>query len=195
MSYDNLSSVSQNVLKCYQQFTIFTFAIPELLDLIWRKNRMFTLCCMITWVVFLRMFWNFISTLPVKRGGSLSFLVGTISNVLVMEIGWTDVGSGGYILVSCAHSNTSLKTGLFPSIMHVNAHLYIPVNNLLYICYLYCSVSCAKCCLNLWIVHPPLPHRFSLTFIWIPDMWVKRVEHTIILNLTIMKSDICFSSF
>jgi hypothetical protein len=43
----------------------------------------------------------------VKRGGSLSFLVGTISNVLVMEIGWTDVGSGGYILVSCAHSNTS----------------------------------------------------------------------------------------
>jgi hypothetical protein len=34
-------------------------------------------------------------------------LVGTISNVLVMEIGWTDVESGGYILVSCAHSNTS----------------------------------------------------------------------------------------
>jgi hypothetical protein len=43
-----------------------------------------------------------------QRGGSLSFLVGTISNVLVMEIGWTDVGSGRYILVSCAHSNTSL---------------------------------------------------------------------------------------
>ena len=63
MSYDNLSSVSQNVLK-------------------------------------------FISSLPVKRGGSLSFLVRTISNVLVMEIGWTDVGSGGYILVS-THSNTS----------------------------------------------------------------------------------------
>jgi hypothetical protein len=37
----------------------------------------------------------------VKRGGSLSFLVGTFSNVLVMEIGWTDVGSGWYILVSC----------------------------------------------------------------------------------------------
>ena len=43
-----------------------------------------------------------------KRGGSLSFLVGTIRDVLVMEIGWTDVESGGYILVSCAHSNTSL---------------------------------------------------------------------------------------
>ena len=35
-----------------------------------------------------------------KRGGSLSFLVGTISNVLAMKIGWTDVGNGGYILVS-----------------------------------------------------------------------------------------------
>jgi hypothetical protein len=45
MSYDNLSSVSQNVLKFYQQLTskerripfiltIFTFAVPELLDLI-----------------------------------------------------------------------------------------------------------------------------------------------------------------
>ena len=42
-----------------------------------------------------------------NRGGSLSFLVGTIGDVLVMEIGWTDVGSGGYILLSCAHSNTS----------------------------------------------------------------------------------------
>ena len=36
-----------------------------------------------------------------KRGGSLSFLIGTIRNVLVMEIGWTDVGSGG------THSNAS----------------------------------------------------------------------------------------
>ena len=35
-----------------------------------------------------------------KRGGSLSFLIGTISNVLAMKIGWTDVGSGGYIFVS-----------------------------------------------------------------------------------------------
>ena len=32
-----------------------------------------------------------------NRGGSLSFLVGTISNVLVNEIGWTDVGSGVYL--------------------------------------------------------------------------------------------------
>ena len=36
-----------------------------------------------------------------KRGGSLSFLVGTISNVLVMEIGWTDVRSARYILGTC----------------------------------------------------------------------------------------------
>jgi hypothetical protein len=27
-----------------------------------------------------------------------------------MEIGWTDVGSRGYILVSCAHSNTSYRS-------------------------------------------------------------------------------------
>ena len=47
-----------------------------------------------------------------NRGGSLSFLVGTISNVLVMEIVWTDAGSGGYILVSCAHSNTSLVSAV-----------------------------------------------------------------------------------
>ena len=42
-----------------------------------------------------------------NRGGSLSFLFGTISNVLVMVIGWTDVGSGEYILVICAQSNAS----------------------------------------------------------------------------------------
>jgi hypothetical protein len=35
-----------------------------------------------------------------NRGGFLSFLVGTINNVLVMEIGWTDVRNGGNILVS-----------------------------------------------------------------------------------------------
>jgi hypothetical protein len=50
MSYVNLSSVSQNVLKFYQQLT---------------------------------------------GEETLLFLVRTISNVLVMEIGWTDVGSRG----------------------------------------------------------------------------------------------------
>jgi hypothetical protein len=111
MSYDNLSSVSQNVLKFYQQLTgekrripfifdDFHFCHSRVIGLDMTENRMFTLYRMITWVVFLRMFWNFISSLPVNRGGSLSFLVGIISNVLVMEIGWTDVGSGGYILVS-----------------------------------------------------------------------------------------------
>jgi uncharacterized membrane protein (GlpM family) len=172
MSYDNLSSVSQNVLKFYHQLTSEETRIPFIFDdfhfcrsrviglditenriftlcrmitwvvflrMFWNfisslpvkrlgslsffddfhfcrsrvigldmtENRIFTRCRMITWVVFLRMFWNFISSLPMKRGESLSFLVGTISNILVMEIGWTDVGSGGYILVSCAHSNTS----------------------------------------------------------------------------------------
>jgi hypothetical protein len=121
MSYDNLSNVSQNVLKFYQQLTgeerripfifdDFHFCCSRVVGLDMTENRIFTLCRMIhfvTWVVFLRMFWNFISSLPVKRGGSLSFFVGTISNVLVMEIGWTDVGSGGYILVSCAHIDAS----------------------------------------------------------------------------------------
>jgi hypothetical protein len=120
MSYDNLSSVSQNVLRFYQQLTgeerrvpfifdDFHFCRSRVIELDMTENRIFTRCRMITWVVFLRMFWNFISSLPMKRGGSLSFLVGTISNILVMEIGWTDVGSGGYILVRCAHSNTSFK--------------------------------------------------------------------------------------
>ena len=87
------------------------------------ENRIFTLCRMITWVVFLRMFWNLISSLAVKRGGSLSFLVRTISNVLVMEIGWTDVGSGGYILVSCAHSITSFKFLLQCISYYINLYL------------------------------------------------------------------------
>jgi hypothetical protein len=41
-------------------------------------NMIFTLCRMITWVVFLRMFWNFFSSLPVKREGSLK--VKTVKN-------------------------------------------------------------------------------------------------------------------
>ena len=111
MSYDNLSSVSQNVLKFYQQLTgeerriplifdDFHFCRSRIIGLDMTENKMFTLCRMITWVVFLRMFWNFISSLPVKRGGSLLFLVGTISNVLAMEIGWTDVGSGGWAVLT-----------------------------------------------------------------------------------------------
>ena len=123
MSDDNLRSVSQNVLKFYQQLTgeerriliifdDFHSCSSRVIGLDMTENRIFTLCRLITWVVFLRVFWNFISSLPVKRGGSLLFLVRTISNVLVMEIGWTDVGSGGYILVSCAHSNTSFYLDL-----------------------------------------------------------------------------------
>ena len=57
-----------------------------------------------------------------KRGGSLSFLVGTIRNVFVMEIGWTDVGSEGYILVSYAYSNSSFYlVHLTQRIMMLNA--------------------------------------------------------------------------
>ena len=107
MFWNFISSLPVKRGRSLSFLTIFTFAVPEFIGLDMTENRIFTLCRMITWVLFLRMFWNFISSLPVKRGGSLSFLVGTISNVLVMEIGWTDMGSGGYILVSCAHSNTS----------------------------------------------------------------------------------------
>jgi hypothetical protein len=42
------------------------------------------------------------------------------SRELWLEIGWTDVGSEGYILVSCAHSNTSyfcIVFSLFKSIV------------------------------------------------------------------------------
>jgi hypothetical protein len=115
MSYGNLSSVSQNVLKFYQQLTGEERRLPFIFDdfhlccsrvigLDMTENRNFTLCRMITWVVFLRMFWNFISSLPLKKGGSLSIFVGTISYIMVMEIGWTDVVSGGYVF--CLHSMT-----------------------------------------------------------------------------------------
>jgi hypothetical protein len=65
MSYDNLSSVSQNVLKFYQQLTgeerripfifdDFHFCRSRVIGLDMTENRIFTLCRMITWVVFLR---------------------------------------------------------------------------------------------------------------------------------------------
>jgi hypothetical protein len=40
-----------------------------------------------------------------------------------MEIGWTDVGSGGYILVSCAHSNTSLNSTPSALVSFINKNL------------------------------------------------------------------------
>jgi hypothetical protein len=67
MSYDNLSSVSQNVLKFKQQLTGEERSIPLIFDdfhfcrssvigLDMMENKIFTLCRMITRVVFLRMF-------------------------------------------------------------------------------------------------------------------------------------------
>ena len=67
MSYDNLSSVFQNVLKFYQQLAGEERRIPSIFDdfhlchsrvieLDMTENRIFTLCRMITWVVFHRMF-------------------------------------------------------------------------------------------------------------------------------------------
>jgi hypothetical protein len=59
MLYDNLSSVSQNVLKFCQQLTgeerrirfifdDFHFCCSRVIGLGMTENRMFTLCCMIT---------------------------------------------------------------------------------------------------------------------------------------------------
>jgi hypothetical protein len=67
MSYDNMSSVSQNVLKFDQQLTSeerripfifddFHFCCSRVIGLDMMENRIFTLCRMITRVVFLRMF-------------------------------------------------------------------------------------------------------------------------------------------
>ena len=100
MFWNLISSLSVKRGASLFIFDDFHYCRSRVIGLDMTENRMFTLCPMITCVMFLRMFWNFISSLLVNRGGSLSFLVGTISNVLVIEIGWTDVGSGGYILVS-----------------------------------------------------------------------------------------------
>ena len=74
--------------------TIFTFAVPELLDLIWRKIG-FLPCRMITWVVFLRMFWN----LPVKRGESISFLkIFTFADPESLDLIWRKIGFLPYVV-------------------------------------------------------------------------------------------------
>ena len=110
MSYDNLSSVFQNVLKFYQQLTGEERRIPFIFDdfhfcrsrvvgLDMTENRIFTLCRMITWVVFLRMFWNFISSLPVKRAGSLSFLtIFTFAIPELLDLIWQKVGFLPYVI-------------------------------------------------------------------------------------------------
>ena len=110
MSYDNLSSVSQNVLKFDQQLTGEERSIPFIFDdfHFWRsrvigldmtENMIVTLCRMITWVVFLRMFWNFITSLPVKRGGSLSFLtIFTFDVPELLDLIWRKIGFLPYVV-------------------------------------------------------------------------------------------------
>ena len=46
-----------------------------------------------------------------KRGGSLSFLVGTISNVLVMEIGGQMWGAGGISYFFLFYYSTAVNIG------------------------------------------------------------------------------------
>ena len=100
----------ESFLKFYQLFTGEESRIPFIFDdfhfcrsrvigLDMTKNRIFILCRMITWVVFLRMFWNFISSLPMKRGGSLSFL--TIFTFVVpelLDLIWRKIGFLPYVV-------------------------------------------------------------------------------------------------
>jgi hypothetical protein len=111
MSYDNLSSVSENVLKFYQRLTgeerriplifdNFHFCRSRVIGLDMTENRIFTLCRMIAWVVFLRMFWNFISGLPVKRGRYLSFLtIFTFAVPELLDLIWRKIWFLSYMYV------------------------------------------------------------------------------------------------
>jgi hypothetical protein len=63
------------------------------------ENRIFTQCRMVTWVVFLRMFWNFFSSLLVKRGGSLSFLtIFTFAVPELLDLIWRKIGFLPYVI-------------------------------------------------------------------------------------------------
>jgi hypothetical protein len=49
--------------------------------------------------VFLRMFWNFISSLPVNRGGSLSFLtIFTFAIPELLDLIWRKIGFLPYVV-------------------------------------------------------------------------------------------------
>jgi hypothetical protein len=80
-------------------FDDFHFCRSRVIEPDMTDNGIFTLCRMITWVVFLGMFWNFISSLPVKRGGSLSFL--TIFTFVVpelLDLIWRKIGFLPYVV-------------------------------------------------------------------------------------------------
>jgi hypothetical protein len=96
------------------------------------ENRIFTLWRMITWVVFLRMFWNFISSLPVKRGGSLSFLniftfaVPELLDLLIFYVVFFVL----FVFILCLVSNVTCVFGLSildcPSIFLI---VYLQITN------------------------------------------------------------------
>jgi hypothetical protein len=74
-------------------FDDFHFWRSSVIGLDMTENRIFTLCHMIIWVVFLGMFSNFISSLPVKRGGSLSFLtIFTFAVPELLNLIWQKIG-------------------------------------------------------------------------------------------------------
>jgi hypothetical protein len=81
----------------------------------------------ILFVVFLRMFWNFISSLPVKRGGSLSFLtIFTFAIPELLDLIWRKIG---FFVPTKNESNPPLFTGKllikFQNILRNNTQVII----------------------------------------------------------------------
>jgi hypothetical protein len=123
MSYDNLSSVSQNVLKFYQQLTGEERRVP----FIFGRNNHNVLVMEIDWTdvltvilvilsiknpIFRHIKSNNSGTAKVKIGKNerdpplfTGKLLIKFQNILRN----TTQGSRGYILVSCVHSNTSYE--------------------------------------------------------------------------------------
>jgi hypothetical protein len=87
----SLKWIGQGVLNLKRDIRHFCCTRVSGLDM--TENRIFTLCRMVTWVVFFRMFWNFISSLPVKKGRSLSFLtIFTFAVPELLDLIWQKIG-------------------------------------------------------------------------------------------------------
>ena len=87
MSYDNLSYVSQNLLKFYQLFIgeerriplffdDFHFCPSRVIGLDMTENRIFTLCRMITWIVFSQNVLKFYQQLTGEERRRVPFIFG-----------------------------------------------------------------------------------------------------------------------
>jgi hypothetical protein len=124
MSYDNLSSVSQNVLIKFQNILRNTTQVII-------RHRVKIIFSVISNPITLeRQKWKsskkkgILLSSPVssayrwREESPFHFWLEQSVIFWLLEIGWTDVGSGGYILVSCAHSNTSFIENHQPVTTH-----------------------------------------------------------------------------